>query len=232
MFPYFGSKQNLVDYYPPPSCDKIIEPFAGSARYALTYWERDVTLIDRSDMIIGIWRYLKQATVHDILAMKKIQNEHDYLNSGLISKEERDLLGFVLSRMTSAHPKRCVSKISMAERPNKINYRLNFIAKNLDKVRHWNLIEGDYTDAPNCKATWFVDPPYQLQGKHYKFKKVDYGELAAWCYGRSGQVIVCEQLGADWMPFKHLAIQRGSRKTTTDVMYTNQPFYHQQRLFQ
>lgn len=232
MFPYFGSKQNLVNYYPAPSCDRIVEPFAGSGRYSLKYFDRDVVLIDKSDMIIGIWRYLQRATVFDILAMKKIQNEHDYLNSGLICKEERDLLGFVLSRMTSAHPKRCVSTKSMAERPNKINYRLNFIAKHLDKIRHWNFVHGDYKDALNCNATWFIDPPYQLQGKHYKFNKVDYAELSAWCNTREGQVIVCEQLGADWMPFKHLGIQRGARKTTTDVMYTNQSFYHQQRLFQ
>jgi len=33
MFSYYGSKSKIVDYYPPPKHKRIIEPFAGSARY-------------------------------------------------------------------------------------------------------------------------------------------------------------------------------------------------------
>ena len=47
MFSYYGSKSKLVDYYPPPKFDKIIEPFAGSARYSLKYWQNDILLIDK-----------------------------------------------------------------------------------------------------------------------------------------------------------------------------------------
>jgi site-specific DNA-adenine methylase len=35
MFSYYGSKSKIVKYYPCPAHDKIIEPFAGSARYSL-----------------------------------------------------------------------------------------------------------------------------------------------------------------------------------------------------
>ena len=40
-------------------------------------------------------------------------------------------------------------------------------ARDASKVRHWRIIEGDYRDAPDVAATWFVDPPYQDKGKHY-----------------------------------------------------------------
>lgn len=37
MWSYYGSKTKLVDLYPPPKTDKIIEPFCGSAKYSLKY---------------------------------------------------------------------------------------------------------------------------------------------------------------------------------------------------
>lgn len=39
MWSYYGSKANVIGWYPPPMHDKIIEPFAGTARYALKYWD-------------------------------------------------------------------------------------------------------------------------------------------------------------------------------------------------
>ncbi len=43
MFSYYGSKSKIVKHYPPPEYDTIIEPFAGSARYALMYYNKNVT---------------------------------------------------------------------------------------------------------------------------------------------------------------------------------------------
>ena len=53
------------------------------------------------------------------------------------------------------------------------------------------------------EASWFVDPPYQNQGKHYHYgpENVDFAMLGNWCRTRLGQVIVCENEGADWLPF-------------------------------
>ena len=47
MWSYYGAKTNIIDHYPPPKFDKIIEPFAGSARYALKYYDRDIILVDK-----------------------------------------------------------------------------------------------------------------------------------------------------------------------------------------
>ena len=61
MFSYYGSKSKIVGYYPPPKYGKIIEPFAGSARYSLKYWQNDVLLVDKYPVIVEVWNYLKNA---------------------------------------------------------------------------------------------------------------------------------------------------------------------------
>ena len=69
MFSYYGSKSKIVDYYPPPKHKRIIESFAGSARYSLKYWQNDVLLVDKYPVIIGIWKWLQQCSKDDILKL-------------------------------------------------------------------------------------------------------------------------------------------------------------------
>ena len=74
-------------------------------------------------------------------------------------------------------------------------------------VKNWTIIEGDYTDAPDIEATWFIDPPYQGPpgtGYRHGSDSIDYQDLGRWCESRTGQVIVCEGGGADWLPFEPL----------------------------
>ena len=41
------------------------------------------------------------------------------------------------------------------------------VARQVEYIKHWRIIEGDYSLAPNRKATWFVDPPYNNEaGAH------------------------------------------------------------------
>lgn len=94
------------------------------------------------------------------------------------------------------------------------------IAEQVPAIRHWKVIEGDYTAAPDVVATWFIDPPY-VGARHYVARVTDYAELGAWCRSRRGLSIVCEQGGADWLPFKRFrkakSIARGSYR---EVVYT------------
>lgn len=73
------------------------------------------------------------------------------------------------------------------------------------------MICGDYTDAPDVAATWFIDPPYQIAGREYRHdsRAIDYTALGAWCHARRGQVIACENVGADWLPFVPLRPTHG-----------------------
>jgi hypothetical protein len=78
------------------------------------------------------------------------------------------------------------------------------IAHQVPLIKHWRIVQGDYSLAPDVPATWFVDPPYQQAGRHYRFGSdaIDFLQLARWCRSREGQVVVCENAGADWLPFE------------------------------
>jgi hypothetical protein len=78
------------------------------------------------------------------------------------------------------------------------------IASQVESIRHWQVLEGDALNLePSFDATWFVDPPYNNRaGSHYVHSRVDYAALGAWCQRAAGQVIVCENEGATWLPFR------------------------------
>ena len=66
------------------------------------------------------------------------------------------------------------------------------------------MIEGGYDLAPDVEATWFIDPPYNnAVGRYYIHgpEALDYESLGRWCQSRRGQVMVCENDGAEWLPF-------------------------------
>lgn len=78
------------------------------------------------------------------------------------------------------------------------------ISRIASEIRHWHVFNDRYDRLPDVEATWFIDPPYQgSAGTHYKHgsKALDYAALGAWCQSRRGQVIVCENEGADWLPW-------------------------------
>jgi len=96
----------------------------------------------------------------------------------------------------------------------------------LTKIRHWQVIEGDYTVAPDWQAHWFVDPPYQRAGHKYKGKTpgpAEYAAIAEWCRNRPGFVQVCENDDATWLPFKPFVSVRGMKKTSMEALceFTN-----------
>lgn len=77
------------------------------------------------------------------------------------------------------------------------------VASQVNAIKHWRVIEADYAAVSDIEATWFVDPPYQLTGYGYvhSSKAMDFATLATWCRSRRGQIIMCENPGADWLPF-------------------------------
>lgn len=102
------------------------------------------------------------------------------------------------------------------------------IASQVDKIRHWKLIEGNYSDAPNIEATWFIDPPYIKAGTSYRAssRKINFENLAVWCRERHGQTIVCEQDGAEWLPFRPFLKAKSNEsvnggKISSESIWTN-----------
>jgi hypothetical protein len=145
-------------------------------------------------------------------------NVDDFPN---LTQEQRWLIGFCINS-ASAVPKKTAQVRTQWNR-SKIE-----IANNLYKVKHWVVEEGDYNYyslifSGSWTATWFIDPPYQFGGEYYHSScnntKLNYTELAGWCKSLSGQVIVCENSKANWLPFTPLADLHGQLHTTKEVVY-------------
>lgn len=217
MFSYYGAKTKVIDHYPAPDYDTVIEPFAGSARYALKYFERDVVLIDTFEKVARIWKYLVQASEKDI---RSLPDSVDDLRESDLSLEERWLMGFEYGR-GSARPRNRPSKLySNWERARER------IASNLYKIRHWTVIHGDHTSVKNVPATWFIDAPYQVQTHRYSHQVESYERLAQYCLSRKGQIIVCENSNcSQWLDFKPVTTNNGVSKPTTEVLYTRSLFW-------
>lgn len=218
MFSYYGSKSKIVKHYPPPKYDKIIEPFAGSARYSLKYYDRDITIVDKYDVIVKIWNFLKQASKNDILSLPNLKTGDNLNDYKFDCEESKLLMGFIIKGGDSR------SCLKVSPRRGESIQRLKLgIANNLHKIRHWNIILGDYKELENQEATWFIDPPYQYGGHKYpeSNKYIDFQMLAKWCKSRNGQVIVCENTKADWLPFKPMIDIQGSMFKTTEAIWSN-----------
>jgi site-specific DNA-adenine methylase len=219
MIPYFGSKSNLAGKYPPPKHKKIIEPFAGSARYSLKYFDRDILLIDKYPIIIEIWHYLQKASENDILKLPKIQKGQKVSDFTLADIEVK-FMGFLV-QASQGQPRNSTGTLNGID----VERDLKRIAKNLFKIKHWQIKQGSYEELENEEATWFIDPPYQYGGEHqYKFgnKQIDFNHLADWCKSRLGQSIVCETTKADWLDFRPMVKNGGSNHTnTTEAIWSN-----------
>ena len=127
MWSYYGSKSKIVNYYPKPKYKKIIEPFAGSAKYSLLYFENDVLLYDKYPKIIKLWKYLQSASIKDILGLPDMEYGEN-INMFNLSEEEKILIGFCINE-GSASPKKTVGKFQSWNK-NKIK-----IANSLYKMR-------------------------------------------------------------------------------------------------
>ena len=208
IFGYVGQKRGLIGCYPPPSRSLIIEPFAGSAGYARRWGAgRDVVLVEKAKWLADMWKWLIQATRDEIMSLpllEQIPREGLSAIPGLRA-EARSLLGLKIN--LTNHPANTPTKLALQhQHDNQIAWwnpaGRKAVADALRWIRHWSIVQGEYHEAPSVDATWFIDPPYQRLPTMYSEKVDSYDELAAWCCSRRGQVIVCDDVRAMWLPFK------------------------------
>lgn len=243
FFSYFGSKSILSKKYPAPSKDVLIEPFAGSACYSLHYPHKQVKLFDKYDIVCSIWDYLIHVSEKEILELPLIDFDKS-VDDYDICPEAKYLIGFWLMltstkpayRHTSRSKKhihgwhvytRAIGEIKKTiEKPRPLycwtEKNKQKIASQLQYIRHWTIEQKSYELIGNENATWFIDPPYQKAGAVYKesSKNIDFNHLSAWCKERQGEVIVCENNGALWLPFTHFSSFRNfQNKQKHEVVY-------------
>ena len=228
FFSYFGSKWRATARYSEPKYNLIIEPFAGSAGYSLNYSDRQIKLYDLDPVICGLWEYLIKTTEYEIMHLPSWVEDVRYL-PGTVCQEAKWLIGFHLNRV-STRPRNQVTRWSYENETTTAywNQRTQvLIANQLKHIRHWKVFNKSYKYIDNQTATWFVDPPYQKDyGKFYIKNVIDYNHLGVFCRERLGQVIVCENAGADWLPFKPFKIintvQRYKGAISYEVVWTNE----------
>lgn len=207
---YYGGKYRAAPRYPRPMYDTIIEPFAGAAGYSMRYANRRIILVEKYPVVADMWRYLISVSEQEIRRIPINPQSVDDLPSW-VPQPARHLVGWWLNSATVSPCKTLsAGRIKLAGMGRKLEgwteATRNRVSYQLAFIRHWEVIEGDYTCAPDIEATWFVDPPYNNQaGRLYVHSGIDYGDLSGWCKSRDGHVIVCENEGADWLPFRTFA---------------------------
>lgn len=255
-FVYYGGKKGLARYYPPPAYNTIIEPFAGSAGYALHWWRPGVrvVLVEKDPAVVGLWRRLQAPDAADDLRAVVCPPVGERISDALVllgqggqcgqggqggnQKAEAQvplasLIAGGASQMQTAFAGRAFAVTSRMAR-DWPSHQARLI-RSLPTIRDWEVIEGDYTDAPDVRGSWFIDPPYYVppdrpctNGDGYRMgaSQIDFDHLAGWCRERKGQVVVCEQEGATWLPFRpfrEMTTANGDGQRRTEVIWSRTP---------
>lgn len=206
MFSYMGSKWRLAKKYGCPQSELVIEPFAGGACYSL-YWDAPkVLLYDINPIIAGMWQYLIAAKESEIASLPLDFEMVDELD---VCQEAKWLIGFWITK-GNTHPNKSRSAWARQYRyatdckvwNDPVRRR---IAAQLHKIRNWKIVCADYRECPDIVADWFIDPPYQNVTREYAYSDIDYPALSEFCLSRAGRVVVCENVGATWLPFTSFA---------------------------
>ncbi len=199
FFPYFGSKVALAKKYPAPKYKTIIEPFAGSAGYATHYSAHNIRLYDKNPIICGIWEFLIGASRGDILRLPLEQDKIEALPDA-----PRHFIGFWFQR-GSTHPNRAPgswARSGLYEHSFWSEKTRARIAAQVESINHWKIKHASFEDAPDIKATWYIDPPYEGTGRRYPCHDINYQALASFVLSRQGQVITCGGETCEWLPFQ------------------------------
>jgi hypothetical protein len=194
----------------------------------LRYPNRMVKLFDADPIIYSVWHYLIHVRPEEIRGLPLL---FTHLNELDLPQEAKWLIGFWLNKGTT-QPSKSPSKWMrdyQAMQPGCTYWSaavVERIASQVPHIRHWTIEQASWETIPDMEASWFIDPPYQVAGRAYKFHDIDYPALGDWCRSRSGQVIVCENAGATWLPFQPFRTIKGLEgkcggKKSVEVIWTN-----------
>ena len=192
VFVHYGRKVKAASSYPAPAYPLIIEPFAGSMATHLHHRPQHAIGVELDAPTVALW--------HRLCAMSAAELAD--FPMPVVGARSHDPWVIRASASSTAHLSkyRTVSAF-MAQR---FDEQRRYAIRHLDYARTVLYAQGDYRQAPDIEATWFVDPPYEgvKDGYSHGSATIDFAELAEWCMTRKGQVIVCEGPAGTWLPFR------------------------------
>ena len=258
FFRYYGSKWRGAKHYGPPRRDLVIEPFAGSACYS-TYWNHpNVSLYDLSEEVCAAWDWLINCSLDDMRAIpEEFHSNEEFFSlppgpqlivyslvvfgdfnakGGLPPKYFRLINegsdGGAWDRQAAA-----LRNLGREGSVRELNggtiwgpILKNRIIEQKPLLKGWSIEQADYRAIPLREAHWHVDPPYQgAPGRKYPHNEIDFAALGDWCRNLPGAVDVCENEGADWLPFQPLydthsmGRANGEAGRTVEVVWVKNP---------
>lgn len=238
FFSFYGSKHRISKLYPFPRYNRIVELFAGSAAYSCRYPGLNITLVDKDPFIVHTWKYLTRVSEQEIMDLP-VLSIGDTVDSLRVSDEAKLLIGWWMRKGQSTPAKTLKDNQwtrlwfnggNCSYWGTGIKYR---IASQLKYIRHWKIVEADYTDWVTVNnggvsaATYFVDPPYSNKaGRHYYYNSIDYRHLSEVCQSLPGEVIVCGNLGETWIPFEFLVSTPSNNSTSGQTGLSHEVVWH------
>lgn len=229
FFSYYGAKYIVSGHLGPPRNHTVVEPFAGSACYSTRWNAQKAMLYDISPDVCDLWHFLINCSETDIT---DIPDSFEHMDEVLALPRGAQLLVRFWVAKGRAEPTNVLSPWYFTWRGSsdcrvwgpavkaRIIAQKPFISK-------WQIDQCGWDGIPVIDAHWHVDPPYNNSpGSRYPFSEIDFAALSEWCRNLPGEVDVCENLGADWLPFKHLCnvvSSRGRRtgKVSQEALWRN-----------
>lgn len=217
MFPYFGGKTATAKRYPPPEYPIVVEPFAGSAGYSTFHRAalEQVLLFDVDDVVAATWERLLSMSPEEVMEIP-LPVKGEYSTDPLYALAVGNTVTIRSFKITER----------MVIRFEGVRRRL---AGLVDECRYFEFTHGPWQAAPDIEATWFIDPPYQPKfsdprkaGGAYRYGNsgINFEKLGEWCLSRKGQVIVCDEGGADWLPWTEEFVTTDQRNNKrVEVIY-------------
>lgn len=144
---YYGGKWRAAPLYPAPVYGTIIEPFAGAAGYAMRYPNRKVILVEKYPPLAEMWRWLIAARPAEVLAIPPVESVDDL--PSWVPAGARALVGYCMVASTH-HPSKNLSaglrkRLGNGWAEGWGPEMRDRVASQVGAVKHWTIIEGDYT---------------------------------------------------------------------------------------
>lgn len=154
FFSFYGGKYRAAPRYPAPAHRLLIEPFAGSAGYAVRHWTKLVVLYDADPILAGVWDYLIRVPAAEVLRLPLDVPDVRLLPSW-VPQEARWLIGFWLNAAAATPHLTPSAWARSGPRANGDRFCVHWgrrarerIASQVDRVRHWRIRNTSFEYAP------------------------------------------------------------------------------------